>query len=323
MSDPLPRAVAVVGPTAAGKTKVGVALAAALGRRVMCCDSVQVFRHLDIGSAKPTSAERSIVAHTLIDLVDPDESFSAGDYERRAHAAMENAPGIFVGGTGFYLRAVAFAQSGDAAVDAGRDDPTRLAFEREWLAREAEAPGAVHRALDAADPETAREVHPRNVLRALRAFWLCERYGEPVSAVRRRDPPRERLSLLLVVVDPGVEAVDRAIDERCDRMIAAGWLREVEMLHGRGYDARHRSMQSLGYKQLLDVVEGHRSLPAATADIKQATRRYARRQRTYFRHQFPAAERIELGRTHSDDVAGAIDRARQFLSGDPTCPPKS
>lgn len=169
-----------------------------------------------------------------------------------------------------------------------------MSFMAEWEARERASAGSIHGELSRRDPETAAAVHPRNLVRALRALWLCELHGRPVSEVRRRDPPRARVDLGMIVLDPGVEIVDRAIDRRCEAMLAAGWLDEVEMLRRRGYDARHKAMRSLGYSQLLAVVEGRQRLVDASAEIKAATRAYARRQRTYFRHQLPAAWRVDL-----------------------------
>lgn len=289
----LPRAIAVVGPTASGKSSLGLRIAERFGLAVLCCDSVQVYRGLDVGSAKPGAAERARARHALLDLVDPDQEFSAGDYARAAMSEVGGGPALFVGGTGFYLRAAGWTQSGTGDPD-GPDRPVSAAFEAEWGAREEGDPGAAHRELTRRDPETAAAIHPRNFVRTLRALWLCETHGEPVSAVRRRDPPRPRLHLAMIVLDPGVDVVDRAIDARCDAMVRAGWLAEVEGLRACGYHARHKAMRSLGYHQLLEHVEGRTSLDAAIAAIKLETRHYARRQRTYFRTQLPAALRFDV-----------------------------
>lgn len=284
----LPRVLAVVGPTASGKSRLAVWLAERLELPVLCCDSVQVYRGLDIGSAKAGPALRARVPHHLIDLVDPDVSFSAGDYAAAALARLARGPGLMAGGTGFYLRAAAWTHSGgDDDEDAGVDDPARAAFTAGWEARERESPGAVHAALTAVDPVTAAAVHPRNLVRSVRALWLCELRGAPISRVRAADPPRPRLALGLVALEPEVAALDRAIDARCEAMMRAGFLAEVEMLRRRGYDARHKSMRSLGYRQLLAHLDGHLRLDEAVAGIQRATRQYARRQRTYFRHQLP------------------------------------
>ncbi|NVB41244.1 tRNA (adenosine(37)-N6)-dimethylallyltransferase MiaA [Pseudenhygromyxa sp. WMMC2535] len=286
------RAVAVVGPTAAGKSTLAMALAERFGADIVCCDSVQVYRGLDIGSAKPSAADQARVPHHMIDLVDPDQVFSAGDYGRGARAVLGERPAILCGGTGLYLRALGWSHSGvggEGDGDQARTDDhgeRRRAFEAEWEAREAEVPGAVHEALARRDPETAAGIHPNNVVRSLRALWLCELAGRPISEVRRDNPPRRLVELLLLVVDPGVAAVDEAIVRRCAAMIETGWLREVEMLRARGYDARHKAMRSLGYRELLAHLEGETSLDQAIAAVERATRAYARRQRTFFRHQF-------------------------------------
>lgn len=279
----LPRVLAIVGPTASGKSRLAVHMAERLGWPLLCCDSVQVYRGLDIGSAKAGPELRSRVPHHLIDLVDPDVDFSAGDYAAAALERLAQGPGLFVGGTGFYLRTAAWTYSGDVERE-GQDD-ARAAFTAGWEARERAEPGAVHAALGLVDPATAAAIHPRNVVRSLRALWLCEVSGRPISEVRAADPPRPRLRLGLVVLEPPVPALDRAIDDRCAAMLRAGLVDEVEMLRRGGYDARHKSMRSLGYKQILSHLDGQMSLDAALAEMRRETRQYARRQRTYLRSQ--------------------------------------
>jgi tRNA dimethylallyltransferase len=295
MAEPnTPRAVAIVGPTASGKSALALELASSLGVSILGCDSVQVYRGLDIGSAKPSPADRSRVSHFGIDLVEPDADFSAGEYGRHARAVLDReGPAIVCGGTGLYLRALGWSHSGDGDEDSTGDRARkadrggdREHFEATWHDRENTNPGAVHRALAEVDPATAAQIHPRNVVRAVRALWLCEREGEPISELRRREPPRTLVDLLMVVIDPGVEVVDCAIAARCDAMLDAGWITEVENLRAAGYDARHKSMRSLGYRQLLDHLAGIQPREATRDAIVYATRQYARRQRTYFRHQF-------------------------------------
>ncbi|MCY1063009.1 tRNA (adenosine(37)-N6)-dimethylallyltransferase MiaA [Nannocystis sp. SCPEA4] len=323
-SDDLPHLLAVVGPTASGKSRLAVALAERLQLPIFCCDSVQIYRGLDIGSAKVDLATRQRVPHHLLDLVDPDEDFSAGDYQQAAWQLLAQSAGLFAGGTGFYLRAVVRTHSGaDPVADAPVSDPRRAAFSAQWEARERERAGAVHAELEHRDPQAAAAIHPRNVVRALRALWLCEAHDRPVSLVRAEDPQRARARLLAVVLEPEVAALDRAIDDRCDAMIRAGFVAEVGNLVHAGYDSRHRSMRSLGYRQILDHLAGQ-SLGDAVAAIKQETRRYARRQRSYFRHQL-APERTlavsqpiwllsqaELDR-EADGIAAA---AAAFLAGE-------
>jgi tRNA dimethylallyltransferase len=313
-SEPLPRAVAVVGPTAAGKEALGVRVAERLQRPVLVCDSVKVYRGLDIGSAKPSAKMRARVPHHLVDLVDPDATFTATSYADCALRQLGATGGVFVGGTGFYLRATAWTQSRtDPELDRSASDPQRLAFEATWREREAVEPGATWRALAAVDPLTADAVHPRNLVRVLRALWLCRICGGPVSHVRQADPPRPRVRLLLLVLDPG-SALDALIERRVDAMLGAGWLAEVENLREAGYDGRHKAMRSLGYRQMLDVVEGRMSLEAARQAIVVATRQYARRQRTYFRHQFPAGIVFHL--KAAEDCPW--DQVEAFSRGEPS-----
>jgi tRNA dimethylallyltransferase len=316
VTQPLPRAVAIVGPTAAGKGALGRDVAARLGLAVWVCDSVKVYRGLDVGSGKPGVQARAHVRHRGLDLVDPDVPFSAGDWARHADEWRAQERGLFVGGTGFYLRSVAWSHSAaaDLACDEDVEAPQRSAFEDTWRATEAGDPGAIHRALAAIDPATAAAIHPHNLVRALRALWLCDLHGAPVSAVREKDPPRPRLELMLVVLDPGPEPVAVRIEERVDAMLEQGFLAEVEKLAAAGYHAGHKAMQSLGYRQLLDVVEGRCDLPAARNAIVVATRQYARRQRTYFRHQLPAATTVTI----ATPAACPVGDIEAFLAGGPS-----
>ncbi|MFY0542461.1 tRNA (adenosine(37)-N6)-dimethylallyltransferase MiaA [Nannocystis pusilla] len=325
-ADDLPRLLAVVGPTASGKSRLAVALAERLHLPIFCCDSVQIYRGLDIGSAKVDIATRERVPHHLLDLVEPDAEFSAGDYQEAAWQLLARSPGLFAGGTGFYLRAVTYTYSGaDPQADAPASDPRRASFTARWEAREREHAGAVHAELQRRDPQAAAAIHPRNVVRALRALWLCEAHERPVSLVRAEDPPRARARLATVVLEPEFTALDRAIDDRCDAMIRAGLVTEVSNLVAAGYDSRHRSMRSLGYRQILDHLAGQ-SLGDAVAAIKQETRRYARRQRTYFRNQLTAARTIAvsqpiwlLSQVELDRQADTIAaEAAAFLAGELT-----
>ncbi len=306
------RAVAFVGPTAAGKARLGREAARRFGVPVLVCDSVKVYRGLDIGSAKPSPATRAAVRHELLDLVDPDAVFSAVDYAREAWTHLRrDGRGLLVGGTGFYLRAVGWTRT-DHVDDRDRppDDPARFAFETRWRAEEAQQAGAIHRALSAVDPSTARSIHPNNLVRLLRALWLCEISGTPVSAMRAADPPRPRLHLMMVVVDPEPDALDHRIAARLERMLEAGWLREVEKLMEAGYDSRCKAMRSLGYRQLLEVVEGRCPLSEARAAIYTATRQYARRQRAYLRTQLPAERTVWVREPSAcpwDEIAGHLD----------------
>lgn len=307
------RCVALVGPTASGKSTLSLEVAHALGVPVLCCDSVQVYRGLDIGSAKPTPAARARVTHHLLDLVEPDRPFTALDYSRAAEPLLRAGPGLFVGGTGLYLRSVALTTT-SVPGDRPPGDPVRDAFEDRWRLREAGDPGAIHRELTARDPKTAGEIHPRNAVRALRALWLCACAGEPVSAVRARNPPRARLDLRIVVLDPGVTAVDERIERRCDVMLDSGLVPEVSKLRSRGYDSRCKAMQSLGYRQISEHLEGTCTLAQARTSIIDETRAYARRQRTFFRHKLPVPSGRVAWIERPDDFP--LGPMRDFLAGD-------
>lgn len=308
MTAPRPSVVAIVGPTGSGKAALGLEVAERLQLPLLVCDSVKVYRRLDIGSAKPTVEARARAQHHLIDLVEPDAEFTARRYAAAAWGHIERR-GLFVGGTGFYLRAALWRATGEG--DAGAptlEGAEREAFEARWSAAERVEPGATHRALAAIDPQTAAGIHPNNWVRVVRALGLCDAAGGPISAIRASDPPRPRARTLLVWLDPGDALRERQV-RRVDRMLARGWLAEVEALVADGYDERHKSMRSLGYKQLVDVVKGRCGLDAAREDILKATWQYARRQRTYFRHQLPAEDVVHI----PEPGAMPWDQVRAFL----------
>lgn len=314
MTGSLARLVAVVGPTGAGKSALGLRLAGRLEAGVACCDSVQVYRGFDIGSAKPSAEDRRGVPHRLVDICEPTDPWTAGEHGQALfELACASTPWICVGGTGFYLRSAVWALDNPPPED--QDRARRAAFDAKWLANERDKEGAIHRALSAVDSVTACEIHPRNVVRAMRALWLFEIHGEPLSQRRRMNPPTRRLDLLLIEVDPGVEEVDQRIDERCDRMVAAGWVNEVEMLRNQGYDADLRPMQSLGYKQINEHLAGRGALASAVDDIKSATRAYSRRQRTFFRHQFPNATTLRVSGGAPQELEKVVDVSQRFLDG--------
>lgn len=309
--------LAIAGPTAAGKSALALQIAQQHRLDLVCCDSVQIYRYLDIGSAKPSQADRQLVAHHMLDLIDPDDSFSAGDYARLALPIVQSRPVVVCGGTGLYLRALAYSHSGDdGRGDVARVDPARAEFEASWQVREAETPGSAHRALLQVDPVTAAQVHPNNLVRCIRSLWLCHWHGEAVSGLRQRDPPRPRFNLLVVVIDPGQELLAAWIAQRCYRMIASGWVEEVEMLRRAGYDAAHKACTSLGYRQLFEHVEGRCTLDEATKAIIAATCQYARRQRTYLRHQLPGATLLPV-RQPSEVPMERIGEFLQSSQGEP------
>jgi len=278
------RLIAVVGPTGAGKSALALRLARVRGGEIVSCDSLQVYRGLDIGSAKPTLAERALVAHHLLDVVDPDQDFSAAEYARRARAVLPEivARGrlpIVAGGTGLYLRAL---------LEGLFEGPARHHALRARLEALAERHGdaRLHRLLRRVDPAAAARIRPRDrvrVVRALEVFWLT---GRPISALHRAGARGlAGFEVLVLGLSPDREALRAAVERRTREMLSCGLLDEVRRLLDRGYAPRLRPLRAIGYRQAVAVVEGRRSPEDAARDIVAATLQFAKRQMTWFRHQ--------------------------------------
>jgi len=286
VADARPPVVVVTGPTASGKTQAALRLAERFDVEVVGADSMQVYRYLDIGTAKPTLAERARVPHHMIDVVTPDVAYSAGRYlqESRAAAAAVHGRGrvvLLVGGTGLYIRAFLEGLVGEG----GADEALRERLEREDArARAAGDATRLHRRLAAIDPDAADRIHPNDVRRLVRALEIAEQGRHAPSRLRRAhgfaDRPYRSLHLAL---DPGVEALDRRIDARSEKMVEAGLLWELRSLLERGYPPTLRPFQAIGYRHMLPVAEGSDTLVNALEGMKRDTRRFARRQRTWLR----------------------------------------
>lgn len=273
--------IAVVGPTASGKTALGEGLALALGGEVVSADSMQVYRGMDVGTAKPSLAERRVRYHCL-DVAEPDEAYSAARFQADARAALADvlARGrrpIVVGGTGLYVRAalddLRFPR-GDA------DSPSRQRIEA--LAASLGAEG-LHALLAERDPASAALIHPHNTRRVVRALEMAEAgvsYAEQTVTARERRAFYPACYLGLTMERAALYA---RIDARVDGMLRAGLLAEVERLLAAGYREALSATQAIGYKELVPVLEGTASLDGAVEDIKRASRRYAKRQLTWFR----------------------------------------
>lgn len=284
-SDKLPPVVVVTGPTASGKSERAVELAERFGGEIVNADSLQVYRYLEIGSAKPEVELRARVPHHLFDVVDPDGDYNAGRFQREARAVAarihaRGAPVFLTGGTGLYIRA--FLQG--IVSDAQPDPELRDRLEEEHRrSREAGDPHRLHRRLSDLDPDAAAGIHPHDVRRLIRALELCEQRGSasaPRAAHAFGDRPYRVLHLAL---DPGREVLDAAIDARCERMIERGLLREVRELREMGYGPELRPLQAIGYRHMHPVVDGSDTLVNALAAMQRDTRRFARRQRTWLR----------------------------------------
>jgi tRNA dimethylallyltransferase len=282
----------IVGPTAVGKTALAIALAQRLGGEIVSADSRQVYRSMDIGTAKPTPAERAAAPHHLIDVVDPDADFSLGLYQELAVAAIAGIAArgrlpLLVGGTGQYLAAV--LQGWDVPRVAPQPE-LRAALEREAQARGA---AALHARLALVDPAAAAAIEPTNVRRVIRALEVYEITGRPISEQQtRRAPPYRARTLWLALPAPALYA---RIDARVDAMVAAGLEGEVRGLLARGYGWELPAMSGLGYREFRPYIEGASKLEQAIQQLKYDTHAFARRQPNWFRRlpgvtQLPADE---------------------------------
>ena len=304
MSRPPP--VAIVGPTASGKTALALELAKRLGGEIVSMDSRQLYRGMDIGTAKPTPAERAAVPHHGLDLVDPDERFSAGEFGRRARAwiaqiqARGRAP-VLVGGTGFFLRSLTHPIFSEPPLDGERREALR-----EWLTRL--DTGALHAWLERLDPEAARKLRDwggrQRLMRTIEVPLLTGR----TLAWWQRETPAEAdpVELAVFVLNPPRDRLYRAIDERAGEMAAAGLLEEVAGLLEHGYDERAPGMNATGYAELVPVVRGEATLPEALELVRKRTRAYARRQLTWFRHQLPGGALWLDATRPTSELASAI-----------------
>lgn len=278
---PLDTVIAIVGPTGTGKTALSLALAERRGAEIVNCDSRQVYRGLDIGSAKPSAAERAAVPHHLFDVVAPDESFDAATYGRLARAALADIAArgraaIVVGGTGLYLKALRF--------DLFAGPPRDAALRARLAAEEDAAPGALHARLAAADPVSAARLHANDRLRLIRALEVLQLTGRPVSAWQAAHGfAREVVPLRVIGLRLPRAALHERLDARCAAMLDAGLLDELRGLRARGYDAALPALQSIGYRELGAYLDGACDLPAALDAMRRATRRLAKRQMTWFR----------------------------------------
>lgn len=281
-------AIAVVGPTASGKSALALLLAERFGGEIVSCDSMQIYRGMDIGTAKPTPEERRRVPHHMIDILDPDEPYSAADYgDEAARVATEilsrgKLP-VFCGGTGLYLTAALTGRHGEAPPS----DPA-LRAELSERGKTEEGRAKLYEELAAVDPISAAATHKNNLRRVVRALEIYRLTGKPKSVFdeeSRNCPPRfDCLTLGLDFPERG--ALYRRIDRRVDEMAAAGLYDEAKTLWEKGYLAPGTTAgQAIGYRQFLPCFTGDLTPEEAAEDIKLATRRYAKRQLTWFRAQ--------------------------------------
>ncbi|MCB8981959.1 MAG: tRNA (adenosine(37)-N6)-dimethylallyltransferase MiaA [Ardenticatenaceae bacterium] len=300
MDQPL---VVLVGQTAVGKTALSLQLAQALNGEIVSADSRLFYRGMDIGTAKPNTAEQTAVPHHLIDLCTPDETITLGEYQRRAYQTIEfvlsngRLP-ILVGGTGQYVKAVV---EGWGIPEVPPQPKLRAAL--------AQLPGPeLARWLAALDPEAAEKHDPRNLRRVIRALEVTLVAGRPISELQRKHPPPYRI-LQIGLRRPREELYAR-IDQRVDQMMANGLLAELERLRGWGYGRSLPSMSGLGYRQLWAYLDGEMSLAEAVERIKFETHRFARHQANWFQESDPAITWFAM----NDGVETAVlEHVKQWL----------
>ena len=298
------KTLSVLGPTASGKTGLAIGAARALGGEVVSCDSMQLYRGMDVGTATPDREERGGIAHHMFDIMDPEEEFSAADYARLAAPVIAeiDARGhlpILCGGTGMYydalMRITGFGEG-------ERDEElvaSLFAFAREH------GPEALHERLAAVDPEAAEAIHPNNVRRVVRALEIWETTGRTKTEVDRAQTageiPYDDCPIILTFEDRAL--LYERIERRVDEMMAGGLEAEARALFAPGRNVSRTAAQAIGYKEFLPYFRGECALTDVTAAIKLATRHYAKRQMIWFR-RYPDALRLapdEGGRMKSPD----------------------
>ena len=303
-----PRLIAVVGPTASGKSKLALELAKNFHGQIVSADSRQVYRYMDIGTAKPSQADRHEIPHHLHDLLDPNQRFDLATFLDLAQGAISgiHAHGqlpILAGGSGQYVWALL----------EGWQLPTAAPDERLRASLEAEDPEILHQRLTAMDPEAASRIHPHNLRRLVRALEVRQGVGRPGTA-----PPSKaaQYDSLIIGLTMEREALYQRIDQRVDEMMERGLLEEVRSLMDSGYQPTLPSMQSTGYRELVQHLQGEMALTEAVQRIKYATHRLARRQYMWFRLADPRIRWLDADASSYEQAAGLV---RSFLEGAPAC----
>lgn len=303
-------ALAITGPTASGKTALSIDLAERLSCEIISCDSMQIYKGMDIGTAKATAAEREAVPHHLIDFLSPKESYSVESYRASAIECARDITRrgrlpLFVGGTGLYIDSVSRA----SAQDAPESDPAY----REELLSEIQTDDditALWERLREVDPESAEKIHKNNVKRVIRALEIYEKTGRPKSLLDRESKAeRGEVYVGMITIDfLDRELLYERVDKRVDIMMNEGLLDEVRSLYEAGLISGGTASAAIGYKELMDYLEGRCTLDEAVANLKLASRRYAKRQLTWFRHEKDAKV------IYADRPDGVMKSAEEMLS---------
>ena len=277
--------IILTGPTAVGKTALSIKLASEIGGEVISADSMQVYRQMDIGSAKIKPEEMDGIPHHLIDILEPEEEFNVCLFEKLALEAMEqiyergHIP-VVVGGTGFYIQALLYQ------IDFTEEETDTAYRDKLWQLGEEKGNHYLHELLRKVDPESAEEIHENNRKRVIRALEFYENCGKPISTHNKEQRQKTSAynSCYFVLTDDRKKLYER-IESRVDQMLSKGLVDEVRTLKERGCNASMVSMQGLGYKEILEYLDGRCSLSEAVEKIKKETRHFAKRQLTWFRRE--------------------------------------
>lgn len=302
-----PRIVAVTGATASGKSALSMELAACLHAEIVCMDSMQIYRGMDIGTAKPSPADRQAVVHHMLDIVSPAEPYTVADYAQQATAVIRDVlkrgrlP-LLVGGTGLYLKALMHGLS----LGVAPSDPAV----RQRLEAIADEPGGrqkLHRMLADVDEASARKLHPNDLRRVIRAIEVYELTGTPLSQTRQEE--NGEFDVLPLAIRMERETLYRRIEKRVDVMLESGLYDEVRSLLEAGVSPQAQSMQGIGYKEIIPVIAGQATLDKARSEIILNTKHYAKRQETWFK-----GENATLWLEKENAVPAAKEAVRSFLA---------
>jgi len=307
--DHRPPLVILLGPTAVGKTALSLSLARTFTGEIVSADSRLFYRGMDIGTAKPSLVERQVIPHHLIDVANPDETWSLGKFKRFATYIIEEIQQrdripFLVGGTGQFIKAIA---DGWVVPEITADVQMRAALTG-WVEHEIGAEGLYER-LKVVDPEAAANILPGNVRRTIRAFEVIFSTGRKFSQLRQKEPVPYRV--LQIGLNRPREELDRRIEDRVDMMMEQGFLDEVRRLHSNGYTRDLPSMTALGYRQLSTYLAGETGLADAIEEIKKVTKKFYRRQMTWFKLSDPQIHWFEVSSSTQAEIEGLIS---QFLN---------
>ncbi|MDD2553076.1 MAG: tRNA (adenosine(37)-N6)-dimethylallyltransferase MiaA [Desulfotomaculaceae bacterium] len=306
-----PPLVVICGPTATGKSDVGVQIAEKLHGEIISADSMLVYRGMDIGTAKPTPSEMRGIPHHLIDIVEPNQEYNAALFQEQARSIIADIMNrkklpILVGGTGLYIGAVI----DDYEFSGARGSEVY----RKKLLKDAEEHGVakLHERLREIDPGAAAKLHPHDTRRIIRALEVYKYTGTPISSFHKIDRRKPIYNLLMFGLSLEREKLYKIIEQRVELMIQTGLIEEVQRLLNRGFSPELSSMRGLGYKEIVEYLQGERSLAQSVDVLKRNTRRFAKRQMTWFRRD----NRIKWLNVVQDDVSGAIiNEISRYIEG--------